>query len=77
MAARKKADITPPASPDTPVQTAEVPPPSTASQEAYCVKCKTKRVMNNPHEATTNGRRMLKGTCPECGTNMNRILGKA
>jgi len=45
--------------------------------EGYCVKCKTKRVMKDPREVTTNGRRMLKGTCPECGTNMNRILGKA
>ena len=25
----------------------------------------------------TNGRRMAKGTCPVCGTRMNRILGKA
>lgn len=33
--------------------------------------------MKDPHEATTNGRRMLKGTCPECDTTMNRILGKA
>ena len=24
----------------------------------------------------TNGRRMAKGTCPVCGTKMNRILGK-
>lgn len=48
----------------------------TWSGEFYCVKCKTKR------EATgsvvrTNGRRMAKGTCPECGTNLNRILGNA
>jgi len=77
MAARKKADTAPSTSSDTLVQTAAAPPPSTAAQEAYCVKCKTKRMMNNPHEATTNGRRMLKGTCPECGTNMNRIMGKA
>ena len=25
----------------------------------------------------TNGRRMAKGVCPVCGTNLNRILGKA
>jgi hypothetical protein len=24
-----------------------------------------------------NGRRMAKATCPVCGTNLNRILGKA
>jgi hypothetical protein len=65
MATRKTADTTP------------TVPPSSAPQEAYCVKCKTKRVIKDPHEAVTNGRRMLKGTCPVCGTNMNRILGKA
>ena len=48
-----------------------------STNEGYCVKCKQKREMTAPHEAVTNGRRMLKGTCPVCGTNMNRILGKA
>lgn len=48
----------------------------TYTGDFYCVKCKEKR------EATgkvveTNGRRMAKGTCPVCGTNLNRILGKA
>ena len=42
----------------------------------YCVKCTEKRDFDG--EATeTNGRRMAKGTCPVCGTRMNRILGKA
>ncbi len=77
MAVRKKADTAPPAAPDTSAQTAAATPPSTASQEGYCVTCKTKRVMKDPHETTTNGRRMMKGTCPECGTNMNRIMGTA
>lgn len=63
--------------PSTATQTAAAPSLSTVSQEGYCVKCKTKRVMTDPHEVTTNGRRMLKGTCPVCATNMNRILGKA
>ncbi len=60
---------------------AETPAPAQTAapvqNEGYCVKCKAKRVMNEPHEVTTNGRRMLKGTCPVCGTNMNRIMGKA
>jgi hypothetical protein len=44
--------------------------------DAYCVKCKEKREFEG--EVTeTNGRRMAKGTCPVCGTKMNRILGKA
>ncbi len=42
----------------------------------YCVKCREKREFSGTvHES--NGRRMAKGTCPVCGTKMNRILGKA
>lgn len=44
--------------------------------EAYCVKCKTKREMKDPSEVVMkNGRRAAKGTCPECGTGMFKILG--
>ncbi len=42
----------------------------------YCVKCKEKRHAEG-HVVETNGRRMAKGSCPVCGTNLNRILGKA
>jgi hypothetical protein len=46
-----------------------------AEYEAYCVKCKAKRIMQNA-QVTTNakGRRLAKGTCPECGTKMNLFL---
>ena len=44
--------------------------------EAYCVKCKAKREMNNPNKVTMkNGRNAMKGTCPKCSTGMYRILG--
>lgn len=44
---------------------------------AYCVKCKQKRTMQDAKEATMkNGRKAMKGKCPECGTGMFRILGK-
>lgn len=44
--------------------------------EAYCVKCRTKREMKNPVDATTkNGKPVIKGTCTVCGTNLN-IIGK-
>ena len=44
--------------------------------EAYCVKCKKKRVMENPKPITMrNGRKAKKGTCPKCGTGMFRIGG--
>lgn len=42
----------------------------------YCVKCKEKRDFEGEVHVA-NGRRMAKGTCPQCGTKMNRILGKA
>jgi len=45
--------------------------------EAYCVKCKAKREMQNPQEIVMkNGRKAMKGTCPQCGTGMFRIMGK-
>ncbi len=46
------------------------------SFNGYCVKCKDKRDFDGD-VAESNGRRMAKGTCPVCGTKMNRILGKA
>ncbi len=45
--------------------------------EAYCMKCKAKREMNDPKEITMkNGRPANEGTCPQCGTRMFKI-GKA
>ncbi len=47
--------------------------------EAYCVKCKQKREVQNEQEVEMKGkggakRRALSGTCPECGTKMFKIL---
>lgn len=45
--------------------------------EAYCVKCKAKRVMKDASEITMkNGKPAVSGTCPDCGTKMFKI-GKA
>jgi len=42
---------------------------------AYCVKCKSKRQIMNPHEVTiANGRKCLKGVCGECGTKLTRFI---
>jgi len=42
--------------------------------EAYCVKCKAKREMQDPKPVTLkNGKPATKGTCPVCGTSMMRI----
>lgn len=44
--------------------------------QAYCVKCKRKREIQNPQKVTMkNGKKATKGYCPVCGTNMYRIGG--
>ncbi|MBO7392700.1 MAG: hypothetical protein J6U98_00700 [Abditibacteriota bacterium] len=45
--------------------------------EAYCVKCKAKKVMKDAKAITMkNGRPATSGVCPDCGCKMFRI-GKA
>ena len=49
-----------------------------AGMEAYCVKCKEKREIQDPEEVTLkNGRRAVQGKCPVCGTKLFRMLGAA
>lgn len=48
--------------------------------EAYCVKCKAKRDMEDEKEVTFKAkggktRNALSGKCPKCGTKMFRIVG--
>jgi len=47
------------------------------SYEGYCVKCKEKRHYEGEVRISESGRRMARGTCPVCGSTINRILGKA
>lgn len=43
--------------------------------EAYCVKCKEKRTVENADVVEMeNGRRAAKGKCPVCGTSVTRFL---
>ena len=43
--------------------------------DAYCVKCKSKREMKNGKQVKMkNGRAAMKGTCPDCGTGLYRIM---
>lgn len=49
----------------------------TYTGQAYCVKCKEKRDFTGEVRVSESGRRMAQGTCPVCGTKVNRILGKA
>lgn len=45
--------------------------------EGYCVKCKAKKEIQDGKEVSMKkDRRAMKGTCPDCGTTMFRILGK-
>jgi hypothetical protein len=48
-----------------------------ATYEGYCVKCREKREFEGQEVELANGRRAAQGTCPVCGTKMNRMLGKA
>ena len=49
----------------------------TYSGEFYCVKCKQKRQAEGRVVVNDRGTKMSKSKCPECGTNLNRILGRA
>ncbi len=54
------------------------PPPAEKAEEAvqaYCVKCKEHRPMNNPRRVTlSNGRPALRDTCPVCGSGLFRMV---
>ena len=46
--------------------------------EARCMKCKKQVEIKEEHEVLTkNNMRTARGVCPECGTKVCRILGKA
>ncbi|MBW2971113.1 hypothetical protein KY320_03050 [Candidatus Woesearchaeota archaeon] len=46
--------------------------------EARCMKCRKQVQVKNPKEGTTkNNLKIVKGECPDCGTKVARILGKA
>jgi hypothetical protein len=43
--------------------------------EGYCVKCRQKQtIKDGVVEKTAKGREVAKGTCPKCGTKVNRFL---
>ena len=73
---------TPPASAELPavaLSTAETPTPASDEISAevlgYCMRCKTKRpIQNIHHETTESGRPAARGTCPVCGAKMFTFL---
>jgi len=45
------------------------------NQEGYCVRCKKKQVIQDAENVVMkNGRKAIRGKCPECGTGMYRIM---
>ena len=48
------------------------------SLDFFCVKCKAHKNTEPTREVVSkNNMRMAKAVCPDCGTNLNRIIGKA
>jgi hypothetical protein len=46
------------------------------TMQAYCVKCREKRDMEQEKEVTMkNGRNAVEGVCPVCGTKLFRMVG--
>jgi len=45
--------------------------------EVYCAKCKAKKEVSEAvRETMKNGRSAIKGQCPDCGTEIYKILDK-
>ena len=44
-------------------------------EEAYCVKCRTKKKMLSSKLIKKANRKMMKGLCATCGTKMNKFVG--
>ncbi len=45
--------------------------------EAYCFKCKTKKIVKNPEIVTMKtGMNSVRGTCPDCDGKLYKILPK-
>ncbi len=60
--------------PAQPAPSPEVASDATRRVEGYCVKCKVRRVMQNPYATTTQtGRPAVRGTCPVCGSKMFKM----
>ena len=69
---------TPPASTESADAAAEVSEAGDSAEieiSGYCMRCKTKRLIQNAHRETTeSGRPAARGTCPICGANMFTFL---
>jgi hypothetical protein len=72
------AAVQPPASAastDTVAEVTEADYPAATDISGYCMRCKTKRpIQNAQRETTESGRPAARGTCPVCGANMFTFL---
>lgn len=56
---------------------AEDKPAKSSSSTAYCMKCKSSVTIKLPKSETlSNGVHAVRGSCPDCGTKVFRLLGK-
>ena len=48
-----------------------------AQSEGYCFGCRTRRIFAILQDTILeNGRRIVQGICPECGTKMSKIVAR-
>jgi pimeloyl-ACP methyl ester carboxylesterase len=58
-----------------PAPKSEEATPAQEEMQAYCVKCRQKRAIQNPRKIVTRkGRSAIEGTCPACGTKLFRFV---
>ncbi len=69
--------LSPPVEPKTKTIEAEGGTLALQATEAYCVKCRQKRVIQEAKKVTTQkGRRAVEGTCPVCATKLFRFIAR-
>jgi len=52
-------------------------PCTSAEKQGYCLKCEKKvNMVGAKLSKTKNGRDIMKGKCPKCGSGVNRFLSK-
>jgi len=73
----EKDTLAPAIRPETTTTESENDPLVSAAIEAYCVKCRQKRTIQNAKKVTTpKGRRAVEGKCSVCGTKLFRFIAR-
>ena len=46
-----------------------------SDNQAYCIKCRDLKTIAHPSPGMLkNGRRIIRGRCPDCGTRLFRLM---